>query len=315
MLRTSLLFLILPLLGSAAEPPRIIKLGTVDVDLVEATPVVFHGRVYRFEYVRHNYWNNHTGDDYFRFVDHETGEATPAFAKGFVFGSAFVDGDTVYVTGTGGKGKKWGADEVHIFASRDLRHWDTWVALDLPGFSIFNTSMCKAGKQYVLMFEIDKPKDQAGVAFTARFATSPDLKHWTVTTPEHVYSKDRYTAPHCLRYLDGWYYDFYLEVNNGYELRVVRSRDLITWQASPLNPVMRATDEDRQIHNPRLTPEQRQRIANAVDCNNSDIDFCELNGRLYISYSWGNQKGVEHLAEAYYEGSEASFLKAWFPEP
>ncbi len=310
-----LLFTALALSAAHGQRPRIIKLGTIDVDLVEATPVVFHGRLYRFEYVRQNYWANKTGNDYFRFVDHETGQYTPGFAQGRVLGSAFVDGDTVYVTGTGGHGKKWGAGQVRIYASRDLRKWQEWVALDLPGFSIFNTSMCKAGDRYVLMFEIDKPADQAGVPFTARFATSRDLRKWDLTPPECNYSKDRYTAPHCLRYLDGYFYDFYLEAHDGYEMRVVRSKDLIHWQSSPLNPVLRASEEDRKIANPKLLPAHRQRIAAAVDRNNSDIDFCEFQGRLNITYSWGNQQGVEHLAEATFEGTESDFLKAWFPAP
>jgi len=57
-----------------------------------------------------------------------------------------------------------------------------------------------------MMFEIHKPKEQAGVAFTARFATSEDLHSWKLTGTECVYAKDRYTAPHCLRYLNGYYY-------------------------------------------------------------------------------------------------------------
>ena len=308
------LFLLLPLLVLAAERPRIIKLGSIDLDLVETTPVVFQGRLYRFEYVRKEYWANRLGEEYFRFVDHDTGRPTPPFAAGYVLGSALVDGGTVYVTGTGGKGKKWGAEQVHVFASRDLKHWDTWTALDLPGFSIFNTSMCKAGSRYVLMFEIDKPKDQAGVAFTARFATSTDLKHWEITPPECNYSKDRYTAPHCLRYLDGWFYDFYVEIYRGFETRVVRSRDLMHWESSPLNPVLQASEGDRKILNPHLSASQREHLTNDADINNSDIDFCEFKGRLVINYSWGNQRGVEHLAEAVYEGTEAQFLKGWFPE-
>lgn len=62
--------------------PQSFKLDTIDVDLVEATAVVFMGCLYSFEYVRHNYWANRTGDDHFRFADHETGLNTPAFAKG-----------------------------------------------------------------------------------------------------------------------------------------------------------------------------------------------------------------------------------------
>lgn len=60
-------------------------------------------------------------------------------------------------------------------------------------------------------------------------------------------------------------------------------------------------------------PSQRERIAKAVNLNNSDIDFCEWRGRLIINYSWGNQQGVEHLAEGRYEGTLAQFLRGWFP--
>jgi len=281
--------------------PLIKKLGTVDVDKVENSPVVFHGKLYRCE------WFRNAGC--FHFVDCATGRATPQFAKGWCFANAFVEGDTVYVTGTR-PGK-----EVQVWASKDLEHWDTWTALDLPGFQIFNTSIAKAGGKYVMMFEIGEPKEQAGVPFTARFAISSDLKRWAVTPPECVYAKDRYTAPHCLRYLDGYYYDFYLEsIRGGYEQFVVRSKDLIHWESSPLNPVLRASDADRQIRNPRLTPQERQRIATAKNLNNSDVDFCEYQGRVVIFYSWGNQQGVEHLAEAVYEGSLADFLRGWFPE-
>ncbi len=280
--------------------PLIKKLGTVDVDKVETTPVVLCGKLYRCE------WFRNAGC--FHFVDCQTGRTTPQFAKGWCFASAFVAGEMVYVTGTR-PGK-----EVQMWASKDLEHWDRWTALDLPGFKIFNTSICRANGKYVLMFEISEPAEQAGVPFTARFAASGDLKHWNVTPPECVYAKDRYTAPHCLRYLDGYYYDFYLEaIHGGYEQYVVRSRDLIHWQSSPLNPVLRASDEDRKIHNPSFTPAQRQRIATAKDINNSDIDFCEYQRRLVIFYSWGNQLGIEHLAEAVYEGTEADFLRGWFP--
>jgi hypothetical protein len=296
--------------SDAPSRPKIIKLGTIDCDLVETTPIVFRGRVYRCEWVRTSYAGNLLKEDYIRLVDRETGEVTAPFGRGYMFASAYVEGGTVYVTGTR-KSKE--ADQIRMFASRDLAHWDEWIVFDQPGFGIFNTSLCKAGKEYVLLFEIDRPADQAGVPFTARFLKSQDLRSWQLTQPECVYAKDRYTAPHCLRYLDGWFYDFYLEAFRGYEMRVVRSRDLAHWDPSPLNPVLRASAEDRKIANPRLTPAQRERIASAVNLNNSDIDFCEYQGRLIINYSWGNQQGIEHLAEAVYEGSEAEFLQAWFP--
>ncbi len=289
--------------------PVIEKLGTIDLDLVETTPIVFKGRLYRFEYVRKGYYGNKTGDSYFRFIDHETGRATPAFARGYHLGSAFVEGDTVYVTGT----NIWDGERIDIFASADLEHWRSWNALNLPGYGLFNTSMCKADSLYVLMFEVGKPPEVAGKRFTARFATSPDLHRWQLTPSECNYTKERYSAPHCLRYLDGYFYNFYLEAFNGWETRVVRSRDLIHWQPSPYNPVLRASPEDKQIANPSLTSEQRQIIAKAENRNNSDIDFCEYQGRLIINYSWGNQHGTEFLAEAVYNGSLRDFLTGWYP--
>lgn len=294
------------------DRPLIRKLGTIDLDLVETTPVAFQGRLWRFEWVRQGtgqqYWNNLRQTNYFRFRDPATGEVTSAFADGHEFGSAFVEGDTIYVTGTQGRNR------INLFTSQDLKTWETWPVVNDGRYGIYNTSLCKAGDGYVLMFEIDKPADEAGVAFTARFARSPDLRTWTLTPPECNYAKDRYTAPHCLRWREGWFYDFYLEARNGYEMRVVRSRDLIHWEPSPLNPVLSASPEDKRIANAALNDSQRARIASAVNLNNSDIDFSEWQGRLTINYSWGNQQGVEHLAEAVYDGTLDQFLHGWFPE-
>lgn len=266
--------------------PLILKTGTIDCDLVETTPVVFNDKVYRFEYVRQGYWNNSTGDSYFRFVDHKTGETTPSFAKGFHLGSAFVYDDTVYVTAV----NIWDGERVFIFTSDDLKSWNRRLAFELPGYGIFNTSMTKAEDKFVLMFEIGKPKALAGVRFTAMFATLTDLQKWEILSSDHNYAKDRYTAPHCLRYLDGYYYNFYLEAHEGYEMRVVRSNDLIHWESSPLNPVLKASEEDKQIANDNLRGELRERINNAENRNNSDLDFCEYNGKLIFNYSWGKSK-------------------------
>ena len=286
------------------------RLGTIDIDLVETTPIVFKDKVYRFEYVRKNYWNNRTGDSYFRFIDHETGNPTPSFAKGYHLGSAAVDGDLAIVTAV----DIWDGEKIDVFVSRDLENWESWNALNLPGYGMFNTSLCRANDEYVLMFEVGKPPEVAGHRFTARFATSKDLKDWTLTPPECTYDKGRYTAPHCLRYHNGYYYNFFLEATGGgYEQYVVRSKDLIHWESSPCNPVLRASEEDKQIANPKFTPEQQKHIREAKNINNSDFDYCEYKGELVINYSWGNQQGTEFLAEARYAGTEAEFLNALFP--
>ena len=165
------------------------------------------------------------------------------------------------------------------------------------------------------MFEVGKPPEIVGKRFTALFATSTDMRRWEIAPPECIYAKDRYTSPHCLRHLDGYFYNFYLEAfPDGWEQYVVRSMDFVHWESSPLNPVLKASDEDKKIANPKLTPEQREHIRQAKNVNNSDIDFCEYEGRLIINYSWGDQQGVEHLAEVNYDGTLSQFLLGWFPD-
>jgi len=310
------LLLALPAVTQAASPgperPLIRKLGTIDCDLVEATPVVLHGKLYRFEYVRQGYRPNTTGDSYFRFIDVATGEPTPAFAAGYHLGSAFVDGDTMYTYGVPG----WGQQRIQVFWSKDLEHWQDRPALELPGWEIFNTSVCKGPKGYVMAFEIGAPPEETGVAFTIRFALSDNALDWTLTPPECVFSKDRYTACPAIRFLDGFYYMIYLEALPGpeYESYIVRSKDLIHWESSPLNPVLRHSSQDKRIANDRLTPAQRESITPARNINNSDVDLCEFEGKVVITYSWGNQQGIEFLAEAEYKGTLERFLKGFFPE-
>ena len=52
------------------------------------------------------------------------------------------------------------------------------------------------------------------------------------------------------------------------------------------------------LANPKFTAADRKRIATAKNINRS----------------WGNQTGIEHLAEAVHEGTLVQFLRAWLPE-
>ncbi|MDP6054897.1 MAG: hypothetical protein QF879_21365, partial [Candidatus Latescibacteria bacterium] len=266
----------------------IVKKGTIRTFLCETTPFVFKGRLYRFEAIRAGFINDRVESpdkDYFQIVDQSTGEVSEPFARSYRFGSAFVDGDTVYVTGTNGNAGK----QVWIFASKNLKDWQSWKSLDLPGFGMWNTSLCKADDHYAMMMEISKPANQAGVGFTARFAISHDLKNWELTGPECAHTKERYSADGSLRYMDGYYYYFYSEAydrsgaayaeqyNTGYRTDVVRSRDMIHWQGSEFNPVLISSPEDEgRIANSELTEEQRGWIAESAmaDICNYDIDFC-----------------------------------------
>lgn len=123
------------------------KQGTIDLDLVETTPVVFGGRLLRFEWVRTATGNN-ARRNYFRFVDVATGEPGEPFADGHEFGSAFVHDGTVYVTGT------YQRSMVHLYVSRDLKRWEVRSVVPSGKYGIFNTSLCRTATDFVMMFEI-----------------------------------------------------------------------------------------------------------------------------------------------------------------
>jgi hypothetical protein len=161
--------------------------------------VVFQDGLYRFEYTRNNFPGNTTGVSYFRFIDVATGKSSPAFAKGQHLGSAFVDGDTVDAFGV----NKWGGSKITVYRSKDLAHWEERLALQLPGWELFNTSVCKANDRYVMAIEVGGPKEVVGVLFTIFFAESKDLLTWKLLPRDCVYAKEKYTACPALRYVDG----------------------------------------------------------------------------------------------------------------
>jgi len=296
-----------------ADRPVIKKRGTIECDLVETTPVVFQNKLYRFEYVRENYKANPLGTACFRFVNVHTGKCTDPFATGYHLGSAFVENDRMYVYGV----ERWGADTINVFCSNDLKTWTHETALQLPGWGIYNTSVCKDDQGYTMAIEIGEPPEMAGRRFTIYFARSQDLLTWKLASTECVYSKEKYTACPALRFYDDYYYMVYLEHHRPkwyFAPHIVRSRDLIHWQESLFGPMMEPSAEDKRVANPRLTSEEREHIAKAENCNNSDLDFCEFGAQTLIYYTWGNQRGIEFLAEAVYAGSEAELLKAYFPE-
>ncbi|HEY3396787.1 MAG TPA: hypothetical protein VGM19_03920 [Armatimonadota bacterium] len=308
--------------------PLIRKLGTLDCDIIETTPVVWQGRLLRFEYVQAMHWNNHTGRSFYHFVDMETGaEAAPPFAWGMNYGSAHVEGDTMYVIGSRPRPDD---SKMDVFWSRDLVNWETQPALDLPGWGFYNQSFCKGPDRYIMAFEVGEPAELVGQRFTCFFAESDDLKTWRLLPPEdHVYARDRYTACPVIRWLEPYYYMIYLELFHNppdapietwrieectLEPYMVRTRDFVNWESSPHNPVLSISPEDKWLANPNFTEEQKAHIAGAVNRNNSDVDLCEYRGQTIILYSWGAQSGTEFLAEAIYDGPLDQFFHAFYDE-
>ena len=78
--------------------------------------------------------------------------------------------------------------------------------------------------------------------------------------------------------------------------------------------VLQADAADRCIAAGAVSPEKwRDKAATAVNINNSDLDMVEFDGNLELSYSWGNQHGIEFLARGVIRGiSEAGFCRGFF---
>lgn len=309
------------LCGRTVPRKQMKKLGTLAINVVESTPVVWQGRLMRFEWVR-----NAGRDDRFsarpgleigcyHFVDMETGEATPDFAFDHSFGCCYTENGKMYVHGSRGPGN--GGRYIDTFVSDDLIHWEQSEALSFPeGIGTFNTSVCKGGDGYLMAIEIGGTHPAVGVPFTCVFAHSVDLIHWEqLDMMSYSWSRDRYTACPVIRYHDGLYYLICLEEMPFHRWLpyIVRTADLLDFEIGFINPVMFFDEEDKKIIRPeRFTPEQLDYIRTAVDCNNSDLDLCEWQGKTVILYSWGCQLGREFLAMAEYDGSEKEFLQSFF---
>ena len=295
------------------------KCGTLAEGVVEATPVVWQGRLCRFEWVRSNAWGAGHDDrqqGYYHFVDMETGrEIGVPFAHGHSFGCAYEQDGVMYVHGV--RGNDGGTSVIDVLWSCDLCEWQCQTALLLDSdLRVFNTSVCCGKEGYVMAVEVSGSEEKVGIPFTVFFATSSDLMNWKLLpTDKHIFLRERYTACPSIRYYNGWYYIVYLErlPLNRWTPYIVRSRDLITFEVGQKNPFMIFDDDDKRPACDGLFDALAlEKMHNAVNCNNSDVDFCDFDGRTVILYSWGNQMGTEYLALAEYQGSLQELLESYF---
>lgn len=299
--------------------PKIEKKGTISAGFVESTPVVWKGRLLRFEWVRGYAWDNSqskSGENqgFFHFADMETNEPTEPFAFGYSFGCAHVENDRMYVYGTRGAAAGHAVD---TFVSDDLKTWKKIGALEFPEeFTVYNTSVCKGPDKYVMAIEIGGKNPLIGTVFTCFFAVSNDLANWQLLPMDkYEYSKERYTACPVLRYVDGFYYMIYLERMplHRYVPYIVRTKDFMYYEVGIKSPVMWFDDDDRKIYKKEwMTEKDLELVKNSVNINNSDVDVCEFNGKTVIMYSWGNQASQEFLAVAEYNGTLKEFFESFF---
>ncbi|MBQ8813144.1 MAG: hypothetical protein IJZ85_01420 [Lachnospiraceae bacterium] len=301
---------------------QLVKKGTLDIDIVESTPVVWKDRLLRFEWIRNNtigrgYYGNQEDCCYFRFTDMETEESTKPFGHNMYFGSAHVEGDTAYAFGV----TENAGNVMKVLWSKDMTTWESKEILKLSDrLRIYNNSVCKGRDGYYMAIELGGDAEVVGEPFTIVFAKSQDLLNWELMEMgEHVYSRERYTACPVLRYCPGddRYYMIYLEglPCHRWQPYIVRTTDFSAFELGLKNPIMFSDDDDKIVQCPeKFTAEQLAYIKGAIDCNNSDVDICEFNGKTVILYSWGNQLGKEFLAEAEYDGPMEEFLHSFFAD-
>ena len=292
------------------------KCGTLEVNMMEATPFVFKGKFYRMEYIHAHYHGNRTGASYFRCIEVETGITLPPFGMGYGMGNMFIYNDRAYLTCVKGgcepAPELQKNDTFYLMESDDLLHWsEPRPILHDPSWNGFNTSICRTDDKFVMVFEL-----MTEVPFTMFFAESTDLEHWNIIDGA-CFGRDFYTGGPMLRWHGGYYYLFYLHKFDGefrFETWVVRSRDLRNWEYAPGNPVLTSGPEDH-VCAPGVKFSHYimgTRLTYANNINNSDIDMCEWKDKLYITYSWGNQFYKDNMAYAEFDGPEREFCESFW---
>ena len=277
----------------ARRGPALRREGVVHEDLCELSPILWRERLCHLECVRPG-GGGETRDYYLRLRDAETGRELARIAEGYGLASACVAGDRLHVFASQWLEGTW--NHVTQFSSDDLEHWTVRrVTEQQPDEHLFNTSVCAGPEGYVLAYESNDP---AYPPFTVKFAHSTDLETWE-EVPEAIFGTDRYTACPCIRYEHGFYYMLYLEhrgPRHWFETYIARSPDLVEWELSSANPVLRAEGLDEGV-------------------NASDPELVEVDGRTWVYFAVGDQLTWMKMKRAAYDGSQRAFLEAWFEEP
>jgi hypothetical protein len=226
--------------------------------------------------------------------DLTTGQEIARFGGGHSFVNAFVNGPEMHVFASEGTNRDW-FKSIYHFSSTDLKTWKRELAIPLEGDEhLFNCSVCRDEQGYVMAYESNKP-----VQFCFKFARSKDLAKWEKIGGLVFAGIDgkEYSACPVIRYFASYYHVIYLHTpipnHNGYVPFLARSKDLATWELSPLNPILEAGPGE--------------------GINNSDVDLFEWEGNTYLYYATGDQSTWGSLRVAMYPGPMKSFFESCFP--
>ncbi len=289
------------LLGSAAlaEKPKapLIKLPVVFGAAMENTPFVFGDRPLLALNYRDD--DKHDADGYkasmYLFLrDLRTGEEIARFGEGHSFVNVFVNGPELNVFASEGTDRDW-FQSIYRFTSTDLKTWQREPAIAREGFEhLFNCSVCRDERGFLMAYESSLP-----VQFCFKFARSGDLAKWE-KIPGLVFAGvegKEYSACPVIRYFAPYYYVIYLHAaipdHKGWVSFLARSKDLVGWELSPMNPILEAGPGE--------------------GVNNSDVDLFEWEGNTYLYYATGDQATWGSVRVAMYVGPMREFFESCFP--
>ena len=300
--------------------PAIRKLGAVSPNC-ESSPFTWDfgegERLMRLELFDRSIITDCAEPSYALIRDCESGRVLSTVGKGCYYFSFYKEKGTAYVLGTKSAPGKLPGDEIMLFESRDLLHWNARSLLRRPGWLYFNTSLTKNEEGYVLALEAGEPKEAVGnCPFTVFFATSSDLNDWTFLPDSLGFPKNRYAGGPFLRWSRGWYYLILVTElpclrYTGY---IYRTKDFCDWEVGLYNPMMTPDERDREIAPcaADIDEDKRRAITEGFLSSVSDHDICDFQGKTIITYNAGNQLGFAYICQAEYEGSSDDFLAAWF---
>ncbi len=293
----------------------LVKVERLNSPLVEVEPFVFNGEFYLLECWRSKWdWPGQpsltAGSESEMWIaklpngpeDYKNRTYVSCALKGNELGTAIVWKNRVYVFGVKGASDR---QYVEMTWSEDLTHWSEPVkVLDSPAGKIYNVSLTRDKNGFVFLWETNGVGSKY---FTMCFGHIDDLAdNWNDNIIENaVYGADKYTGGPEVVYAGGWYYLLYLEkLENGWETRVTRSKDLINWQDAPENrPFIPfdATNKNLPIHAPDV-----------AEKNASDPGVVSYKGQVIVYFTGGIQKKAGDLQWARYKGSLKKLMESYF---
>lgn len=264
---------------------------------MENTPVVFQSRLLLVANNRPGGGDAKGEDAYLYIDDLQTGKEVARFGQGHSFVSAYVNGGelNVFALEFTDFGRVMNSTGIDRLMTSDLKTWKTEKVIVPEGNEhLFNSSVCRDDKGYVMAYESDKP-----VQFCFKFARSTDLSKWE-KIPDLVFAGEKYEYSACplIRYFKPYYYVIYLHAptvgHNGWISYLARSKDLADWELSPFSPILEAEAGEGK--------------------NNSDVDILEYKGKTYLYYATGDQETWGTVRVALFNGTEKAFFENHFPK-